>query len=148
MCVQLPKRARWSSSQLRGRGGWTCVHRRLDHLDHRPQQLRPHDHGGGVDPICVDHFFINIGYGFDHAGYGSDHSSNVCDHADNASPLPCYKGRQIGDTYLLGLLSIDQVAWPTCSDHPSCRNNNHRTERRYDNRDHRYDNTSQSSRAR
>jgi hypothetical protein len=40
-------------------------------------------HGGGANPICVDHVFI--GYGSNHAGYGFDHSSNGFDHADNSS---------------------------------------------------------------
>jgi len=58
--------------------------------------------------------------------------------------LPCYKGRQIDDTDLLeistkffGLLALT-----------TCRNNNRREERRYDNRDHRHDNKSKSSRSR
>ena len=87
-----------------------------DHLDHRPQQLRRHDHGGGADPICVDHFFINIGYGFDHAHYGSDHSSDVSNHTDNVSPLPYYKGRQIDNTDLLRLLTkfLGTLSLTTC----------------------------------
>ena len=43
---------------------------------------------------------------------------------------------------------IDQVAWLSCSDHLSCHDNNRRKKRRYSNRDHRHDNTSESSRAR
>ena len=43
--------------------------------------------------------------------------------------------------------AIDQVAWPTCSDHLSYRNNDCCEERRYDNRDNYYDNMSESSRA-
>jgi len=46
------------------------------------QQLHRHDHGGGVDPICANHFFIDVGRDSNHAGYDS---SNVFDHTDNAS---------------------------------------------------------------
>jgi len=58
-------------------------------------------------------------------------------------PLSCYKGRQIGDIDLLGLSTklFGLLALTTS------RNNNHREERRYDNRDHRHDNKSKSSRA-
>jgi hypothetical protein len=61
-----------------------------------------------------------------------DHTSNVSDHADNASPLLCYKGRQIDDTDLLGLSTklFGLLALTTS------RNNTRREERRYDNRDH------------
>jgi len=46
-------------------------------------------------------------------------------------PHLCYKGRQIDNTDLLG--AIDQVAWPTCSDHLSYHNNDrHEERRRYD----------------
>jgi hypothetical protein len=42
--------------QLRGYGGRLHVHRQL-------QQLHRHDHGGGVDPICANHFFIDVDRG-------------------------------------------------------------------------------------
>jgi hypothetical protein len=48
--------------RLRDRGIRSLVHHRPDHLDHWCQQLHCHCHGGGTDPIYVDHVFI--GYGF------------------------------------------------------------------------------------
>ena len=97
-----------------------------------------------MDPICTNHFFIDVGGGFNHAGHDSNYSSNVSDHADNASPLLWYKRRQIDDTDLLSLSTnlFDLFALT------KSRNNNRREERRYDNRDHRHDNKSKSSRAR
>jgi hypothetical protein len=58
--------------------------------------------------------------------------------------LPYYKERQIDDIDLLGLTTklFGLLALTTS------RNNNRREERRYDNRDHRHDNKSKSSRAR
>jgi len=114
--------------RLRGHGRRLHVHRQL-------QQLHRHDPGGDVDPICGNHF-IDVSRGSNHAGYDSDYSSNVSDRAD--------KGRQIGDADLLELLTkLFGLLVLTTS-----RNNNRREERRYDNRDHRHDNKSKSSRAR
>jgi len=81
-----------------------------------------------------------------HAGYDFDHSSNVSDHSDNTFPASMLQ-REI-DRWYWPARAINQVVWPTCSDHLSCCNNNHREEQRYNNRDHQYDNTSKSSKAR
>ena len=132
--------------QLHGRGGRPHVHHWPDHLDHRPRQLCHRNHGGGADPICVDHFFTNVGCGSNHAGYGSDHSSNVSDPADTVSPASLLQRE--ADWRHRPAWTIDQVIWPTCSNHLSRRNDNHHKEWRYDNRDHRHDNMWESSRAR
>ena len=96
--------------RLRGHGGRLHVHRQL-------QQLHRHDHGGGVDPICANHFFIDVGGGFNHAGYDSNYSSNVSDHADNASPASLLQRE--ADRRHRSARANDQVVWPTCSDHRS-----------------------------
>jgi hypothetical protein len=95
VCVQLSRRARWSSSPTPR--PWRTVSRSLSTSSpgYRRQQLHRHCHRGGADPICVDHVFI--GYGSDHAGYGSDHPSNGSNHADNlstTSPLQRKDDRQ------------------------------------------------------
>jgi len=113
---------------------------------HRPRQLRLHDHGGGANPIYVDHLFTDIGCGSNHDGYDSDHSINISDHADNA--LPVFLLQRVADRQR-------RPAWgyrpsclaSTCSDYLSCRNNDHCEEWRYDNCNHRHDITSGSSRA-
>ena len=130
MCVQLPRQTRWSSS-LHGRGGRPRVHRQLDHLDY---QLQCHDHGGGAYSICADHFFTNISCSSTTLPMAPTTLITRCPHS-------CYKGRQIDNVNLLR--DVD-----TCSNHLSCHNNDHCKERRYDNRDHRHDNTSKSPRAR
>ena len=96
--------------RLRGHGGGLHVHRRL-------QQLHRHDRRGGVDPICADHFFINVGRGSNLAGYDSDYSSNVSDHADNTL-LASLLQREADRRHRLAWV-IDQVVWPTCSNHQS-----------------------------
>ena len=122
---------------LHGHGGRLHVHCRL-------QPLHRHDRRGGVDSIYAENFFTDVGCGSNHTGHSFDHTINVSDHTDNASPLLCYNGRQIDDTDLLrlstklfGLLALTTT-----------HNNNRHEERCYDNRDHRQDSKSKSSRAR
>ena len=119
---------------------------RRPHVHRQLQQLHCHDHEGGVDPNCANHFFIDVSHGSNHAGYGSDCSSNVSDHVDNASPASLLQRE--ADQQLWPARAIDQIVWPTCSDHLSCCNNDRREERRYDNRNNLHDNILQSLRTR
>ena len=109
VCVQLPRRTRWPSSS--SSRPWRTASRSPS-----ASTASPHDHGGGIDPICANHFFIDVGRDSNHAGYDSDYSCNT-DHADNASPASLLQRE--ADRQHRPARAIDQIVWPTCSDHDS-----------------------------
>ena len=127
--------------QLRGHGGRHHVHRRPYHW---LKQLHRHDHGGGAvrsTPIASSLTSVAAPTTLVVAPTTLATSTTT---PTTRHPLLCYKGRQIDNTDLLGpstkLFSLLALT--------TSRNNNRREERRYDNRDHRHDNKSKSSRAR
>jgi hypothetical protein len=70
--------------RFHGHGGGPHVHDWPDHLDHRLQRLRRHNHGGGANPICID-YFPDTDINYDYAGSGSACTSTIIDHAGNSS---------------------------------------------------------------
>ena len=86
----------------RGYGRWLHVHHRPNHLDHQLQQLHHHDHGGGVDLICINHF-IDVGRSSNTLALAPTTLATSPTMPTTRRPLSCYKGRQIDDTDLLGL---------------------------------------------